>query len=79
MNAFEKWWHEKCDADFSYPNESSFIRRIAKEAWNEALDAAAERCESVCHKHMNRPSISAEYISEAADECKDEVRKLKSL
>lgn len=43
-------------------------------AWNAAISAAADRCEAICHQHMRSGNERAE---EAADECKDAVRRLR--
>lgn len=70
--AFEQWWHDKCETNYTYPNESSFIRRIAKEAWNAAIDAAAFKCDTVESDEILPPD-------EIADACKESILRLKSL
>ncbi len=68
MSEFEQWWHEKCETDFNYPNESSFIRHIARESWNAAIDASA----SVCFDQEDGWEHSWSKV------CKEEILKLKS-
>jgi hypothetical protein len=45
-------------------------------AWNAAITQAADRCEAVCHYYQTRQRWTSP--DEAADTCKDEVRKLRS-
>ena len=45
-------------------------------AWNAAIDEAADRCEAMCHYYQVRRRYAS--ADEAADACKDEVRKLRS-
>lgn len=49
---------------------------IARAAWNAAVTEAADRCEAMCHKYMRE--LQHTDAADAADACKDAVRKIYS-
>jgi hypothetical protein len=52
------------------------IEERMRAAWNAAITEAADRCEAMCHYYQTRQRCTSP--DEAADTCKDEVRKLRS-
>ena len=60
------------------PRVSAAAERLVTRAMahgrDAAISAAADRCEAICHQHMRKGN---ERAAQAADECKDAVRRLR--
>lgn len=54
------------------PYVYAFAREMFESGRNAAISAAADRCEAICHKYMRGDGRK----SDAADECKDAVRRM---
>jgi len=71
--AFEKWWLDQHGPNWQ-ANLAIWEKEDCEVTWNAAIDAAMKSCEQVESRH---DAFELYPPDEIAEECKDEIQKLR--